>query len=119
MSEKKSSSGLYSVHPGVKMVQDWVETLKVKTGRTLEEWVDITNAEGPPEEPSRRDWLKKEHGLGTNGAWWIAERSVGKTDEDSDPDLYLASAERYVSEMFAGKRGDLQPVYDRLLALGL
>ena len=33
-------------------------------------------------EKERRDWLKAEHRLGTNTAWWIAERSVGKGEED-------------------------------------
>src|SRR3954464_7855734 len=31
--------GMYSVHPGVSMMQRWIAELKQKTGRTLDEWV--------------------------------------------------------------------------------
>ena len=68
---------------------------------------------------SRRDWLKTELGLGTNTAWWLAERSVGKGEEISDPDNYLRAAEKYVAEMFSGKKEHLRPIYDALLKLGL
>ncbi|HEX6739941.1 MAG TPA: DUF4287 domain-containing protein, partial [Vicinamibacteria bacterium] len=65
----------YSVHPGVALMQDWVATLKQKTGRRLEEWIALVKRGGPPDEAARREWLKREHGLGTNAAWWIAERA--------------------------------------------
>jgi hypothetical protein len=32
----------YSVHPGVAMVQKWIEELPGKTGRSLEEWIALT-----------------------------------------------------------------------------
>jgi len=67
----------------------------------------------------RRDWLKQEHGLGTNTAWWIAERSVGKGTETSDPNQYLKAAEGYVEQMFSGSKSALRPIYDALLKLGL
>ncbi len=110
---------LYSVHPGVAMMQNWVATLKEKTGRSLQEWVACVNQSGPPTEKERRDWLKSQHGLGTNSAWWIAERSLGKGGEDDTPEAYLATAERYVAEMFAGSKAALRSLYDRLLELGL
>src|SRR5687767_15280203 len=52
----------------------WVNELKAKTGRTLEEWCDYIVKEGPDELAARRDWLKTKHKLGTNTAWWLAER---------------------------------------------
>jgi hypothetical protein len=75
--------------------------------------------EGPKDEQPRREWLKMKYGLGTNTAWWLAERSVGKGEESGDPDAYLKAAERYVDEMFAGKKEHLRPIYDVLLKLGL
>jgi hypothetical protein len=119
MPNKKSAPSLYSVHPGVAMVQDWVAGLPAKTGRSLEEWIELVQKSGPPGEKDRRDWLKKEHGLGTNGAWWIAERAEGKGLEDGDPVAYLKAAEEYVAAMFAGPKAGLRPIYDRLLHLGL
>ena len=109
----------YGVHPGVLMTQKWIGELKQKTGRTLAEWLKFIKKEGPPTEQARRDWLKSVHGLGTNSAGWLAERSVGKGEELGDPDAYLAAAEKYVAEMFAGKKEHLRPLYDALLKLGL
>ena len=110
---------IYGVHPGVLMTQKWIGELKQKTGRTLDEWIKFIKKEGPPTEESRRAWLKDQHKLGTNSAWWLAERSVGRGEESGDPDAYLKAAEKYVDEMFAGKKEHLRPLYDALLKLGL
>jgi hypothetical protein len=114
-----SKKSVYSVHPGVLMTQKWIGELKQKTGRTLEEWLKYIKKEGPADERKRRVWLKETHGLGTNTAWWLAERSAGKGAESGDPDLYLESAERDVEKMFSGGKAHLRPVYDALLKLGL
>ena len=110
---------IYGVHPGVLMTQKWIAGLKQKTGRTLDEWIKFIKKEGLPTEAARRDWLKEQHKLGTNSAWWLAERSVGKGEETGDPDAYLNAAEKYVDEMFAGKKEHLRPLYNELLKLGL
>lgn len=109
----------YSVHPSLEMVRKAVADLRPKTGRTLDEWLAFINAEGPPGEAARREWLKSRHGLGTRYAWWLSGWSLGKGTEDLDPGAYLAAAVRYVDAMLAGKRAALRPIYDRLLALGL
>ncbi|HKS10868.1 MAG TPA: DUF5655 domain-containing protein [Pyrinomonadaceae bacterium] len=110
---------IYSVHPGVLMTQKWIGELKQKTGRSLEEWLKHIKKEGPADEQERRSWLKETYGLGTNTAWWLAERSLGKGAESGDPDLYLESAERDVEKMFSGGKAHLRPIYDALLKLGL
>ena len=79
---KKKS--IYGVHPGVAMTQKWIAELKQKTGRSLEEWLRFIKQSGPKDEKARRDWLKTEHGLGTNSAWWLAERAEGKGSEIGD-----------------------------------
>ncbi len=109
----------YSVHPGVAMMQKWVADLPDKTGRSLEEWIALVEADAPPTEKERREWLKAAHGLGTNASWWIAERSLGKGHEDSDPEAYLKAAEEYVAAMFTGAKAGLRPIYDQLLKFGL
>ena len=116
VTQKKS---IYGVHPGVLITQKWIAELKQKTGRTLDEWLRLIKKEGPPTEKERRDWLKTKYGLGTNSAWWMAERSVGKGDDLGDSDTYLKAAEKYVEEMFAGKKEPLRPIYQALLKLGL
>ena len=110
---------LYSVHPGVVMTQKWIGELKQKTGRSLEEWLKYIKKSGPADEKERRAWLKEEHGLGTNTAWWLAERSLGKGEESGDPELYLQQAERDVDKMFSGGKAGLRPLYYKLLNFGL
>jgi len=114
-----SKKSIYSVHPGVLMTQKWITELKQKTGRSLEEWLAHIKKSGPKDEKELRAWLKEEHGLGTNTAWWLAERAEGKGEESGDPDLYLAGAERNVEKMFSGGKAKLRPLYDALLKLGL
>ena len=113
-----TTSTRYDVHPSVPMVRQWIDALPEKTGRSLEEWIAHVKAEGPRTEKERREWLKREYGLGTNTAWWIAERAEGKGLEDGDPEAYLRAAEQYVEEMFSGPRAALRPIYERLLGLG-
>src|SRR5579884_2257995 len=112
---------LYSVHPGVWMMQKWIQELPGKTGKTIDEWVALVRKSGPATEKERREWLKKQHGFGSNSAWWIAERAEGDGDlgimEDS-PETYLQAAEQYVEGMFADKEA-LRPIYAKLLRVGL
>ena len=114
---KKKS--IYGVHPGVAITQKWVAELKQKTGRSLDEWLRLIKKSGPKDEKARRDWLKTEHGLGTNSAWWLAERAQGKGSEIGDPNEYLKAAEGYVEGMFSGSKAGLRPIYDQLLKTGL
>ena len=113
-----ATKSIYSPHPGIAMTIKWVAELKEKTGRTLEEWVKHINKNGPETEAERRDWLKGELKLGTNTASWLAGRSVGKGDEDTDPEAYLLTAERWVEAMFEMKP-QLRPLYDAALKYGM
>ena len=115
----RSRSGLYSVHPAVQMVQNWIATLKEKTGRTIDDWMKLIETEAPADRDARRAWLKKEHGLGTNSAWWMVERYEQQAAWEETPEKYLTNAEKLVDEMFAGPKAALRPIYDKLLKLGL
>ena len=119
MAATKTQKPLYSVHPGVAMMQKWIKELPAKTGRSLDEWIELTRKSGPPTEKQRREWLKNEHKLGTNSASCIAERADGKGTEEDTPEAYLQAAERYVEEMFHGPRAALRPLYDELLKIAL
>jgi len=116
-SSAKSSSP-YAVHPGVAMVQKWIADLKAKTGRSLDEWLAVVKKEGPKDEKARREWLKTKHKLGTNSAWWIAERAAGRGGEEDSPEAYLQTSVKYVDEQYAGAKEKLRPLYDELLSLG-
>ena len=119
MPATKTPGSLYSVHPGVAMMQKWIKELPEKTGRSLDEWIELAKKSGPATEKERREWLKKEHKLGTNSAWCIAERADGKGTEEDTPEGYLKAAEQYVEAMFSGPRVALRPLYDQLLKLSL
>ena len=108
---------LYDVHPGVATVQKWVAELKEKTGRSLPEWEALIQKDGPKDEKGRREWLKTKHKLGSNSAWWLAERASGKGGED-DPEAYLRIAAQHVEQQYAGAKEGLRPVYEELLMLG-
>jgi hypothetical protein len=114
---RRQTSSSYDVHPSLEMLKNVLAGMKQKTGRTFEEWIKFVNREGPATEKDRREWLKAKHGLGTNYAWWIAERSVGKGD-DGSAETYLKQAEEYVQTMYSGAKEALRPIYDELLSLG-
>ncbi len=97
------------------MMVKWASELKPKTGRTLDEWVALLKKDAPTAFEDRVAFLKSKHAMGTNAAWWIAERADGKGAEDLDPDLYLAAASKYVDEQYEGKRAKLRPLYETLL----
>jgi hypothetical protein len=59
------SKTLYSVHPGVAMAENWVRELKVKAGRSLEEWIVLARKEGLNGDKAWRAWLKTKHNLRT------------------------------------------------------
>jgi hypothetical protein len=113
MAKRKSA---WDVHPSVPMYERAIATLKEKTGRSLEEWLDAIEREGPATERERRVWLKAEHGLGTNYSWWIAERSVGKGG-DGDPAAYLKAADEFVERMVGGPKAALRPAFDALVRM--
>ncbi|MBI2807709.1 MAG: DUF4287 domain-containing protein [Planctomycetes bacterium] len=110
---------LYSVHPGVEMVQKWIADLKAKTGRSLDEWMKVIETDAPASEAERRAWLKATHNFGSNTASWLAQRSLGIATWDDSPEVYLKQAEVYVQEMFAGKKAGLKPIYDTILKMCL
>ena len=99
---------IYSVHPGVLLTQKWIGELKRRTGRSLEEWLAFIKESGPKDEKARREWLKSEHGLGTNSASWLAERAEGKGTSDDDPERFVCgpnSKDCFPVERLARRRG--------------
>lgn len=111
---------LYSVHPGVELVQKWVTEMKARTGRTIEEWIQHIHEVGPMTEKQCREWLKTQYEFGPNKAWWLAEKAFGNAPglADDTPEKYLAAAPKYVEQMYAGARRPLRELHDRIIELG-
>lgn len=106
----------YDLHPSVRMAQSVITGMKEKSGHSLDEWVALTKKKGPVSEKERAAWLKKEHGLGTNYASWIAARSVGTIDATEDAGEYLKHAADCVEKMYAGPKEHLREIYDEILS---
>ncbi len=87
--------------------------LKEKTGKTLDQWIEILEKSGPPTEKERRAWLREKHGFTTNYAMFVAERAEGKGGADNyDPDAL-------VDGIFYGPKGQFRPLYEEILQFGL
>jgi hypothetical protein len=105
----------YDLHPSARLMQSVTAGMKEKTGRSLDEWLQMVKKEGPRGEKECAAWLKQEHGLGTNYAAWIAARSSGKSDGMDGADEYLKHAQDYVDKMYAGPKEHLRGIYDEIL----
>lgn len=110
---------LYRVHPGVHMIIKWERELKDKTGRTLEEWCShLQRTCKGADRAERIAYLKSKHEIGSNSAWWLADRSLGDIHPwDSTEDGYLAKCPEVVAAQFAGGKAHLRPIGDALLDL--
>jgi hypothetical protein len=116
---KPARPSLYSVHPTIAMVQASMRDLRDRTGKSVDEWVELVKSQGPKSTEDRATWLEQQHRLGTNFAWWVADRADGKGLEEDNPELYLQKAEQYVEQLFPRADPTLRPVYDALLSLGI
>jgi Domain of unknown function (DUF5655)/Domain of unknown function (DUF4287) len=110
-----ASKNLYSVHPGILMMEQWVKTLPEKTGKSLDQWVRLITRDGPGTTDERKAWLKREHNLGTNIASSLVEEAEGRGENAK---TYLKAAPGYVDAMFAGPKARLRPILDELLGFG-
>jgi hypothetical protein len=99
----------YSVHPGFAMEEASLRNLLANTGHDLAWWIARVNERSGESPAARVEWLKREHGLGTNYAQWIVARS-----ENPEP---VYDPDGMVEQMFAGKKAGLRPIYDELLRL--
>ena len=108
----------YDVHPGVAMVQKFVAELPGKTGKTLEAWGAVVDAQDFDTAAEKRDFLRKKHGFGTNAAAWIVEYTDDNPTWDADPDSYLACAATFVDDMYSGDREHLRPIFEKLVEVG-
>src|SRR3984893_11851279 len=108
-SAKPKPNSVYAIHPSVVMEEKIIAGLKAKSGRSLEEWVEVIRMSGPSGDNKRAESMKKEHKVGTNYAGRLAMRAEGKTLE-YDPD-------GLVETMFAGPKAGLLPMFTRLTEL--
>jgi len=80
--------------------------LKEKTGKTLAQWLKLTQARKGEKHGQVVKWLKSEHGLTHGFASLIAHETL---KSDAGPGDLVAA-------QYAGKKAALRPIYDALVA---
>lgn len=85
-------------------------SMKERTGRTVEQWVDLVSAAGldPLNQNAVRRWLSGEHGLGQNSCWAVADAAARRAGW-SPPTL-----EEYVDRQYQGPKAHLRGIFDVL-----
>lgn len=105
---RPTADSRYGVHPGIEMEQAVLRRLEDKTGRSLAEWVELAQSQGPADEKARAAWLRSEFRLGRHTATWLAARSVGRGRR--------YDADAIVDTLFSGRRAALRPLYEAVLS---
>lgn len=122
MAEKNVSNaagGVFSAHPSISYIQSIVSNLPAKTGRSLEEWAALVTEQKLDSDKDRRAWLKSTHKLGGTTVNLIIHELNGTGRELFEERAYLAAAEGYVEEQYAGSKAALRPVFEALLKASL
>lgn len=86
-----------------------VANLEEKTGKNLDAWLKIARASKRAKHGELVAYLKSEHGLTHGYANLVAHRTLKSAAGDAAPDDLVAS-------QYAGKKADLKPIYDALIA---
>ncbi|CCH35557.1 DUF5655 domain-containing protein [Actinosynnema sp. NPDC047251] len=86
-----------------------------RTGRTLEEWLDLVTASevDPLDRKAVRAWLRDTHGVKQNTQWVIADAAARRAG------WVEPTIAEYVDSQYTGRKQDLRPVYDRVAVLAL
>src|SRR5665647_2311925 len=87
--------------------------MQERTGRTLDEWVDLVRHAGldPRQQDDVRRWLKDVHGIPQDIQGTIADAGARRAGW-VEPTL-----EDYADAMYAGSRAELRPLHDGVIAL--
>ena len=84
--------------------------LKANTGKTLEQWSSLVRKSGKTKHGEVVSWLKADHGI-THGYANLIAHSTFKSDAGSQ----AAGGADLVSEMFAGDKAAMRPIFDALM----
>lgn len=84
------------------------ESMRERTGRTLQEWVLIVDSSGidPLDQKAVRRWLKTEHGVLQNSQWAIADAAARAAGWERP------RAEEYVDQQYSSPKSRLRPIFD-------
>ncbi len=86
------------------------DSMKERTGKSLEEWVLAVQASGVDllDQKAVRNWLKSEHGILQNSQWAIADAAARAAG------WVRPSVEGYIDSQYQGEKTALRPIFDAL-----
>lgn len=92
------------------MMESVTDSMKERTGKTLEEWVLVVLASGvdPLDQKAVRNWLKDNHNILQNSQWAIADAAARAAG------WVRPSVEGYIDSQYQGEKAALRPVFDSL-----
>jgi predicted transport protein len=85
-----------------------VKNLKIKFGKSLEEWIKDVNKKGLTKHGDILKYLKTEHGF-THGYANLVSMKARQTDAGS------AESDDLVTDQYSGDKSNLKPIYDALI----
>ncbi|HSR69527.1 MAG TPA: DUF4287 domain-containing protein [Acidobacteriota bacterium] len=89
------------------MAQAMINNLKEKTGKSLSQWLEITQSAGLEKHGQIVNFLKSEHGMTHGFASLVAHKTL-KGDEPSGEEL--------VEQQYAGPKEQLRPIYQAIVS---
>lgn len=90
------------------MAASMIQNLPEKTGKSLDEWLEITQASGLEKHGQILEMLKTDHGMTHGFANLVAMKTLQSGAEPSQDDLLEAQ--------YSGPKADLRPIYDTIVA---
>ena len=92
-------------------VQNMIQNLEEKYGKTLDEWIAVLEASGEEKVGARIKYLKTQHGFTHGYANLVALKAKDRAEKAAD-----AGPEDPVDALYAGAKAHLRPIYDGILA---
>jgi hypothetical protein len=89
------------------------ESMRERTGRTLDEWVALVQGSGidPLDQRAVRAWLRDVHGVPQNSQWAVADAAATAAGwQRPDPDGHTDS-------LYSGAKAHLRPIHDAIVTL--
>ncbi len=107
----------YDLHPSVAYVQTVLANLRTKTGRSVDEWVELVRGQGLAEPKAIQAWLKAQ-GLGGTQAGLVTQRASTAPGHafDDTAEGYLAAAPGYVEGQYSGKKAAQRPLFEQIVS---
>ena len=92
------------------MMSALTRTMKERTGRSLEEWLELVRQSGidPLDQKAVRNWLKREHRVPQNTRWAIADAAARAAGWERP------STDEYIEQQYQGAKAHLRPIFERL-----